>query len=86
MQESPPVGDVAELVLYRVERGVAVLTFNRPDRLNAWTPDLERRYAQCLRVATADPAVKVLVVTGAGRAFCAGADTKVLDDLARAPG
>lgn len=82
MQDPPPSRDEDDVVLYRVERGVAIVTLNRPDRLNAWTPELERRYVHRLRLATASPQVRVVVVTGAGRAFCAGADTKVLGDLA----
>ena len=82
MQEPPPSHDPGEVVLYRVERGMAIITLNRPDRLNAWTPELERRYVHRLHLATASPEVRVVLVTGAGRAFCAGADTKVLGDLA----
>jgi enoyl-CoA hydratase/carnithine racemase len=82
MQEPAPSRDPDDVVLYRVERGVAIVTLNRPDRLNAWTPELERRYVHRLRLATASPEVRVVLVTGAGRAFCAGADTKVLGDLA----
>ena len=74
--------DSDDVVLYRVERGVAVLTLNRPGRLNAWTPELERRYVHRLRQATESREARVVVVTGAGEAFCAGADTKVLRDIA----
>ena len=82
MHEPPPTHDPGDVVLYRVERGVAIITLNRPDRLNAWTPELERRYVYRLHLATASPGVRVVLVTGAGRAFCAGADTQVLGDLA----
>jgi enoyl-CoA hydratase/carnithine racemase len=61
---------------------VLVITFNRPARLNAWTDDLEDRYFDALESADADPEVRAVVVTGAGRAFCAGAD---MADLAAAP-
>ncbi|UVS78619.1 enoyl-CoA hydratase-related protein [Actinokineospora sp. UTMC 2448] len=58
-----------------VRRGpVLVLTLNRPDRLNAWNDELERRYFALLDEAEADPGVRAIVVTGAGRGFCAGAD------------
>lgn len=67
-----------QLVLHEVRDGVAVLTLNRPDRLNAWTHALENRYFQLLDECAADPEVRVIVVTGAGRGFCAGAD---MDDL-----
>jgi enoyl-CoA hydratase/carnithine racemase len=81
MREPGSPEDTDDVVLYRVERGVAVITLNRPDRLNAWTPQLERRYVHRLREAAAAPDVRALVVTGAGRAFCAGADTGVLADI-----
>jgi len=57
---------------------VLVLTLNRPDRMNAWSNALEDRYFELLADAERDPEVRAIVVTGAGRAFCAGAD---LDDL-----
>jgi enoyl-CoA hydratase/carnithine racemase len=53
---------------------VLVLTLNRPDRLNAWTDEMERSYFGLLDHAEADPDVRAVVVTGAGRGFCAGAD------------
>ncbi|GAA3170609.1 enoyl-CoA hydratase-related protein [Nonomuraea roseoviolacea] len=63
-----------ELVLSSTDRGVLTLTFNRPDRLNAWTVPMGRRYFDLLEEAAKDPAVRAIVVTGAGRGFCAGAD------------
>ena len=54
--------------------GVVVLTFNRPERNNAWNLALEEAYFAALTDATADPAVRAIVVTGAGRAFCPGMD------------
>lgn len=69
-------------VLLSERRGrVLVLTFNRPDRLNAWTGELERRYYEALVQAENDPGVGAVVITGAGRGFCAGAD---MDDLEQA--
>lgn len=67
-----------EVVLYEVDEGIATITFNRPDRLNAWTPDLGKAYHDALERAAADPEVRAIVVTGAGRGFCAGADMEVL--------
>ncbi len=61
------------------EHGVAVLTLNRPDRLNAWTGRMEYEYRLAMTSAEDDPAVRVVVITGAGRGFCAGADVKALD-------
>lgn len=62
---------------------VLVLTLNRPERLNAWTNAMEDEYFAALLEADADPEVRAVVVTGAGRGFCAGAD---MDDLAGAAG
>jgi enoyl-CoA hydratase/carnithine racemase len=75
-----------ECVLYDVADGIATLTFNRPDRLNAWTPEMEERYFDLLDGADDDPAVRVIVVTGAGRGFCAGMDSAVLSERASATG
>lgn len=60
---------------------VAVLTLNRPDRMNGWTPQLEELYFDHLTELARDDQVRAVVVTGAGRAFCAGADMGDLDDL-----
>ncbi len=70
-----------DAVLYEVRDRVAVITLNRPDRLNAWSPDLHRGYFTSLDRAAADPEVRVIVVTGAGRGFCAGADMDVLQGI-----
>ncbi len=70
-----------EAVLYEVDDGVAVITLNRPDRLNAWNDGIHRRYFSSLDRAEADPDVRVIVVTGAGRGFCAGADMNVLEEI-----
>jgi enoyl-CoA hydratase/carnithine racemase len=70
-----------ELVLKDVDGGVAVLTLNRPDRLNAWTHALENRYFDRLDECAADDNVRVIVVTGAGRGFCAGADMEDLQTI-----
>ncbi|OBJ30556.1 enoyl-CoA hydratase [Mycolicibacter virginiensis] len=61
-------------VLYDVRDGVAVITFNRPQRLNAWGPDIAAGFYAAIDDAEADPAVRAIVVTGSGRGFCAGAD------------
>ncbi|HUQ40737.1 MAG TPA: enoyl-CoA hydratase-related protein [Acidimicrobiales bacterium] len=73
-------------ITYEVEAGVALITLARPERLNAWTTRMEREYRWALTAADADPAVRVAVVTGAGRGFCAGADFRALDGLAEAGG
>jgi enoyl-CoA hydratase/carnithine racemase len=59
---------------YEVTDGVATLTLHRPDRLNAFTAVMAREFGEVCATVDADDAVRVLVVTGAGRAFCAGAD------------
>jgi enoyl-CoA hydratase/carnithine racemase len=69
-----------DLVLAERRGAVLVLTLNRPDRLNAWTDALEARYFERLDAAEADPEVRAIVVTGAGRGFCAGADFDVLEE------
>jgi enoyl-CoA hydratase/carnithine racemase len=56
-----------------------LLTLNRPDRLNAWNDELEDRYFELLDEAEADREVRAVVVTGAGRGFCAGADMDILE-------
>jgi enoyl-CoA hydratase/carnithine racemase len=72
-------------VLYEVRgSGVAVVTLNRPERLNAWGGDLAAAFYRCMDAAEADPAVRVILVTGNGRAFCAGADMGDLDSISGA--
>jgi enoyl-CoA hydratase/carnithine racemase len=71
----------AEVVLYETRDGVALLTLNRPDRLNAWTSAMEARYFDLLDDADQDPEVRAVVVTGAGRGFCAGADMEALQAI-----
>src|SRR3546814_4198105 len=75
----------AEVVLYAEEGGVACVTLNRPGRLNASNGDLSRALTAALARAGADPAVRVILLMGAGRAFCAGADLQVLDELSDDP-
>jgi enoyl-CoA hydratase/carnithine racemase len=73
---------LAPVVLSERRGAVLLLTLNRPERLNAWTQEVEDLYLAQLAAADADPEVRAIVVTGAGRAFCAGADLSVLGDLA----
>jgi enoyl-CoA hydratase/carnithine racemase len=63
-----------EQILYEVEDHVLTITLNRPDRLNAFTPTMGRELIEALDAADADDEVRAIVVTGAGRGFCAGAD------------
>jgi enoyl-CoA hydratase/carnithine racemase len=68
-----------DLVLSERRGNVLLLTLNRPDRLNAWTDPLERRYFDLLAEAEADPEIGAVVLTGAGRGFCAGVDFETLE-------
>jgi enoyl-CoA hydratase/carnithine racemase len=75
---------VSALVERSVSDGVALLTLNRPERLNAWTPEMEHEYFALLEECGSSPEVRAIVVTGAGRGFCAGADMQQLSDLSDA--
>src|SRR5438128_4698554 len=61
-------------ILLEVADGVALVTLNRPERLNAYTPTTGRELSEAFAACDADDAVRAIIVTGAGRAFCAGAD------------
>ncbi len=63
-----------EQILYEVRDRVAIITLNRPDRLNAWTQTMLAELRQAFEQAGSDGEVRVIMVTGAGRGFCAGAD------------
>jgi enoyl-CoA hydratase/carnithine racemase len=67
-----------ELVLQTIADGVLTVTLNRPERMNAWTRAMERRYFDVLDAADDEPDVRAIVVTGAGRGFCPGMDTQSL--------
>jgi len=64
---------------YEVADRVGLITLDRPEHLNAWTGRMHLEYRWLLERADADPDVRVIVVTGAGRGFCAGADTAALE-------
>jgi 2-(1,2-epoxy-1,2-dihydrophenyl)acetyl-CoA isomerase len=72
-----------ETILFETRSGAARLTLNRPDRLNSFTVRMHEEVADALSKAEADAEVRALLVTGAGRGFCAGQD---LADRAVAPG
>jgi enoyl-CoA hydratase/carnithine racemase len=61
-------------IAYRRDGTLGVVTMNRPDKLNAWTPRMAEEMAHAFRTANDDPEVAVIVLTGEGRGFCAGAD------------
>ncbi|KAB2381862.1 enoyl-CoA hydratase-related protein [Actinomadura montaniterrae] len=73
-----------ETVLAERRGPVLLLTLNRPERLNAWNDELEERYFALLDDAEADPGVRAIVVTGAGRGFCGGADLDALQEVSTA--
>ncbi|HZZ34094.1 MAG TPA: enoyl-CoA hydratase [Caulobacteraceae bacterium] len=70
-----------EQILYDVKDGVATITLNRPERLNAWTGRMHHEIKTAMRAATDDDAVRVIVLTGAGRGFCSGADMNALQGI-----
>jgi enoyl-CoA hydratase/carnithine racemase len=70
-----------EQILYSVEDPVATITLNRPEALNAWTDRMGAEVRHAVLEAERDPAVVGIVITGAGRGFCAGADMQTLSSL-----
>lgn len=70
-----------DVIQYAVDDPVATITLHRPESMNAWTGQMDHEIRDAIGRAVADPAVVGIVVTGAGRAFCAGADMKLLDTI-----
>lgn len=68
-----------KVTLYSVADEIATITLNRPQRMNTWTGRMHTEYRWLLAQAETDPDVRAIVVTGAGRAFCAGADSRALE-------
>ncbi|KPM55833.1 enoyl-CoA hydratase [Frankia sp. R43] len=85
--ENLPGTDTAEPdeLIYSVSDGIATITLNRPHLKNAFTLTMIDRWAEVLRSAEADPQVRVVVVTGAGGAFCSGIDLAVLSGIEPTP-
>lgn len=69
-------------ILYDVADNIATITLNRPDRLNAWTSTMSQEYRHALADAEAREEVRVIILTGAGRGFCAGLDMSELTNIA----
>jgi enoyl-CoA hydratase/carnithine racemase len=67
-----------DLIGYAVDNGVATILFNRPEKLNALTPAMLALFFRTVRRAASDPDARVIVITGAGRSFCAGLDLSVI--------
>lgn len=72
-----------ETILTSTDDGVTTITLNRPERMNAWNPTMASELSVALETADADDAVRVVVLTGQGRAFCAGADLGEGEDTFR---
>src|SRR5882724_1595150 len=66
-----------QLIQYEARDGIAQITLNRPEKLNAWTPQMAVEQADAIGRANDDRSVGAIVMTGAGRAFCAGADMEL---------
>ncbi len=71
----------AETVLLEIRDGIAVITLNRPGKLNAFAGDMRDRMVEALDLVAASPEVRVLVITGAGKGFCSGGDVQHMVDL-----
>lgn len=72
---------MSECLYEVIEPGIGLITFNRPDRLNAWTGRMGNEYFEAIDKAVADKHVRVIVVTGAGKGYCAGADMGTLQAI-----
>lgn len=74
-----------ELIDLQVHAGIATLTLNRPDKRNAMSDDMRSRFIDALEHVAADKAIRALVLTGAGKAFCAGGDIAGMERRMNAP-
>jgi enoyl-CoA hydratase/carnithine racemase len=75
------MSETYEDILLEIKDRVAVITLNRPEKLNAWTPEMGTSLRRAVTKCAKDDSVRVIVVTGAGRGFCAGADMERLKKI-----
>lgn len=73
------------MIQLSVDDGIAVIVLNRPDKRNAFTDDMRARFIEVLEQVTVDPAVRAVVLTGAGKGFCAGGDVSGMERRLTAP-
>src|ERR1700756_5167516 len=73
------------LIQMQVERGIATITFNRPDKRNAMSDELRTEFIHALERVAADISIRALVLTGAGKGFCAGGDIAGMERRMAAP-
>src|SRR5829696_9139032 len=69
-------------ILFDVSERIATITLNRPEKLNAWTAQMDQEVRVAIAIAEADREVRVIMLTGSGRGFCAGADMSLLQEIA----
>jgi len=72
-----------EQILYEIKDGIAIVTLNRPEVLNAWTPQMAQEIGDALEKSNKNDEVGAIVVTGAGRGFCSGADMRLFDQITK---
>ncbi|MEM7036787.1 MAG: enoyl-CoA hydratase-related protein, partial [Bacteroidota bacterium] len=77
---------MSDILLYDLNDGIATITLNRPDRYNAFNNDLSFEFIALLKKVKRDPEVRVVVITGAGKAFCSGQDLKDVQGKKRSIG
>src|SRR5215475_15714513 len=75
-----------ETILYEAVDCICTITLNRPEKLNAWTQQMHLDLKDAMHKAGADPEVRVIILTGAGRGFCAGADMSGLQAIGAGAG
>ncbi|WP_217136182.1 enoyl-CoA hydratase/isomerase family protein [Leucobacter chinensis] len=72
---------MSNAVLLNIENGIARITLNRPERLNAFDPEVAEGWAEACELATQTSEVKAILVAGEGRAFCAGGDVRAMAEM-----